>query len=219
MTLSPVYVDAEYVVYYSGWNYDSKISVNDGEAYYTGDFCGKLGESFELKTTPLDEGECNVFIGWYIETYILGSWEYVLLSNSQTFTYTIESEENGTIYAVWTTGEDPFVKKYVDIRVVNGFVIYAAEEMGKFFDNAYSVISLSKMGSVIFYDDPTDETVYTSWDITFKYELDGEIIHDTCSSYEDEYGYYPAEYWVDDPEYSYPDGVINVTGIDEENVE
>jgi hypothetical protein len=70
------------------------------------------------------------------------------------------------------------------------------------------------MGRVNFYDDPTDETVYTAWDIAYRYELEGEVEHQVAESFEDEYGYYPAEYWVDSPEYSYPDGVINVTGID-----
>ena len=66
------------------------------------------------------------------------------------------------------------------------------------------------MGRVNFYDDPTDETVYTAWDIAYRYELEGELIHDISESFEDEYDYYPAEYWVDDPQYSYPDGEINV---------
>ena len=57
-------------------------------------------------------------------------------------------------------------------------------------------------------------TVYTTWDIAYRYELEGEIQHETAESYEYEYGYYPAGYWVNDPEYNYPDGVINVTGID-----
>ena len=39
------------------------------------------------------------------------------------------------------------------------------------------------------------------------------MVHNIAESFEDEYDYYPAEYWVNDPEYSYPDGVINVTGI------
>ena len=49
---------------------------------------------------------------------------------------------------------------------------------------------------------------------TYKYELEGELIHDICESYEDEYGYYSANYWVNDPQYSYPDGEINIIGID-----
>ena len=40
------------------------------------------------------------------------------------------------------------------------------------------------------------------------------MVHDIVESYENEYDYYPAEYWVDSPEYSYPDDVINVTGTD-----
>lgn len=107
------------------------------------------------------------------------------------------------------------IKKYVDIRVVNGFVNYAGGEAGfGLLDNAYSAISLSASGRVRFYDDPTDEKVYTAWDIAYRYELEGEIMHDMSESYENEYDYYPAEYWVDSPEYSYPDGVINVTGTD-----
>lgn len=68
------------------------------------------------------------------------------------------------------------------------------------------------MGRVTFFDDPTDETVYTAWDIAYRYELEGEIVHEIAESFEDEYDYYPAEYWVNDPEYSYPNGEINVTG-------
>ena len=37
---------------------------------------------------------------------------------------------------------------------------------------------------------------------------------DIRESYEDEYGYYPADFWVDDPQYSYPDGEINITGLE-----
>ena len=35
-------------------------------------------------------------------------------------------------------------------------------------------------------------------------------MHDTVESYQDEYDYYPAQYWVSDPQYSYPDGQINI---------
>jgi hypothetical protein len=73
---------------------------------------------------------------------------------------------------------------------------------------------LSTGGRVSFYDDPSDETAYTAWDVAYRYELEGEVMHDISESFEDEYGYYPAEYWVDNPEYCYPDGVINVTGTD-----
>ena len=219
ISLKPVYVDRDYTIYYSGWSYESKVSVDGGEEYYSGDFTGKIGDSFVLKSVPLPESECNVFIGWYLETYVFDSWEYILLSDSQTFTYTIEGDVKGSLYGVWTTGENPFIKKYVDIRVVNGFVNYAGGEVykGGLLDNAYSAISVSKMGRATLYDDPTDETVYTCWDVAFKYDLEGEVIHSTCESFEDEYDYYPAVFWVDDPQYSYPDGVINVTGIIDTN--
>lgn len=108
---------------------------------------------------------------------------------------------------------NPFTKSYVDIRATNGFVMYAGGEGADSFDNAYSVISLSIMGRVNIYDDPTDDIVYTLWDIAFRYELEGEIIHSTSESYQDEYDFYPADFWIDDPKNSYPDGVINVTGI------
>ena len=57
------------------------------------------------------------------------------------------------------------------------------------------------------------------WDITYRYELEGELIHDTRESYEDEYNFYPADFWVDNPEYSYPDGEINITGMEYESEE
>ena len=68
------------------------------------------------------------------------------------------------------------------------------------------------MGRVSFYDDPTDDIKCNLWDIAYRYELEGEICHDISESFEDEYDFYPAEYWVNDPMYSYPDGEINVTG-------
>ena len=71
------------------------------------------------------------------------------------------------------------------------------------------------MGMATFFDDPTDETVYKAWDVAYRYEIDGEVQHENVESFEGEYDYYPAQYWVNDPEYSYPDGVINVTGIAE----
>ena len=61
----------------------------------------------------------------------------------------------------------------------------------------------------------TDETVYKAWDVAYRYEIDGEVQHENVESFEGEYDYYPAQYWVNDPEYSYPAGVINVTGIAE----
>ena len=214
MTLTPVYTDTIYNQYCEGWNYDSYVIVNGGETHYSTEIEGKEGTTFELSTSPIPDGECTVFLGWYLEIYGHNGTEYILISNQQTFTYTITSEASGFLYAVWTTGENPFIKKYVDIRVTNGFVSYAGGEASENFDNAYSAISLSSMGRVRFYDDPTDETMYNLWDVAYRYELDGEIIHNTCESFGDEYEFYPAEYWIDNPEYSYPDGVINVTGIE-----
>ena len=213
MVLTPVYTDAIYRVYCEGWNYDSYVSVNGGEMHYTTEIEGKIGDTFELNTTYNPDYGCTVFLGWYMETYGINGPEYILISDSQSFTYTITGEETGFLYSVWTTGENPFIKKFVDIRVTNGFVSYAGGEASENFDNAYSAISLCASGRVNFYDDPTDKTLYTAWDIAYRYELDGEFEHQIAESYEDEYGYYPAEYWVNDPDYSYPDGVINVTGI------
>ena len=214
ITLTPVYTDTIYNQYCEGWNYSSYVIVNGGEMHYSTKFEGKAGDTFELNTTYDPNDGCTVFLGWYMETYGLNGPEYILISDKQAFTYTITGEETGFLYAVWTTGENPFVKKFVDIMVTNGFVSYAGGEASENFDNAYSAISLSNMGRVAFYDDPTDETVYTAWDVAYRYELEGEVQHEIAESYEDEYGYYPAEYWVNDPEYSYPDGEINVTGID-----
>ena len=212
MTLTPVYIDTVYNVYCVGWNYDSYVSVNGGEMHYSNEFEGKAGESFELNTTYNPEYGCDVFLGWYMETNGVNGQEYILLSESQIFTYKITGEETGSLYAVWTTGENPFVKKYVDIRMTGGFVSYAGGEVGRILDNAYSVISLSRDGRVYFYDDPTDDIVYNAWDIAYRYELEGEITHDIAESYQYEDEFHPAEYWLDNPEYSYPDGVINVTG-------
>ena len=214
MTLTPVYTDTIYNQYCQGWNYNSYVIVNGGEMHYSTEIEGKEGTTFELNTTYDPNDGCTVFIGWYMEIYGKNGSEYVLISDKQAFTYTITGEDTGFLYAVWTMGENPFIKKYVDIRVTNGFVSYAGGEVSENFDNAYSAISLSSMGRVNFYDDPTDETVYTAWDIAYRYELEGEVQHQVAESYEYEDGYYPAEYWVDNPEYSYPDGVINVTGID-----
>ena len=213
ITLTPVYTDATYSVYCEGWNYESLVSVNGGEMHYSNKFEGKIGDTFKLNTIYDPDGECTVFLGWYMEVYGLNGREFVLISDSQSFTYEITGEEQGWLYAVWTTGENPFIKKYVDIRVTNGFVFYAGGEVGdsSVRDNAYSAISLAQSGMVYFYDDPTDETVYTAWDVAYRYELGGEVQHEIAESYKDEYGYYPARYWVNDPEYNYPDGEINVT--------
>ena len=214
MTFTPVYTDTLYRIYCSGWNYDSYVIVNRGEAHYSNEFEGIKGEKVELSTTPCEDSDCNVFIGWFMERYGSEGYEYILLSDSTTFTYEIKGDAAGSIYAVWTTGENPFIKKYVDIRIENGFVLRAGGEIGMANDNAYSAISVSSSCRVLIYDDPTDETVYTLWDITYKYELEGELIHDSRESYEDEYGYYPAGFWVDDPQYNYPDGEINITGLE-----
>ena len=212
MTLTPVYIDTIYNVYCEGWNYDSYVSVDGGEMHYSNQIEGKVGDKFELNTTFDPDYGCDVFLGWYMETYVMNRREYILINESQIFTYEITGEERGCLYAVWTTGENPFVKKYVDIRMTGGFVSYAGGEVGGILDNAYSVISLSSDGRVYFFDDPTDDIVYNGWDVAYRYELEGEIMHDIMESYQDEYGFYPAEYWVNNPEYSYPDGVINVTG-------
>ena len=216
MTLTPVYTDRIYNQYCEGWNYNSYVIVNGGEKHYSTEIEGKEGTTFELNTTYDPNDGCTVFIGWYMEIYGSNGPEYVLISDKQAFTFTITDENTGFLYAVWTTGENPFIKKYVDIRVVNGFVIFSGGEgvMDKALDNAYSAISLSNMGRIELFDDPTDEKTYTFWDITYKYELEGELIHEICESFGDEYGYYPAGYWVNDPQYSYPDGEINIIGID-----
>jgi hypothetical protein len=193
------------VVMFSGSKYTAKANTYDaGDEYFLEFISPDLGEKeISFSHTPLYDADLEV-----------NGREYVLISDKQAFTYTITGEEEGFLYAVWTTGENPFIKKYVDIRVTNGFVSYAGGEASENFDNAYSAISLSTDGRVHFFDDPTDEIKYEMWDVAYRYELEGEVIHNTSESYEDEYGYYPAEYWVDDPEYSYPDGEINVTGTD-----
>ncbi|MBR2891942.1 MAG: hypothetical protein IKC22_06200 [Bacilli bacterium] len=149
-----------------------------------------------------------------MEAYSSYGSEYVLISDSQTFTYEIKGDVNGTLYAVWTTGENPFIKKYVEIRSENGFVLYSGGEAGQVLDNAYNVISVSYMGRLQVFDNPTDENNYTFFEMTYRYELEGELISDIRESYIDEDEYYPANFWIDDPQYSYPDGVINVNGID-----
>ena len=184
--------------------------------HYTNEFEGKVGDKFELSTAYDTDYGCDVFIGWYREDYGKNGSEYIFISDSQTFTYEITGEETGYIYAVWTTGENPMIKKYVDIRVTDGFVSYSGGEGGDIgggvIDNAYSAISISNSGSITIFDDPTDETVYTAWDVAYRYELEGEVMHDTVESYQyDEDNYYPARFWVDDPQYSYPDGQINIT--------
>ena len=214
MILTAVYTDATYNVYVSGWDYNSYVSVNGGEQSYTGEFTGKVGDKFELSSFQLPDSECNVFMGWYIETNVLGSWEYLFLSETQTFTYEITGKESGSIYGVWTTGENPFTKKYVDIRMENGFVTFGGGEASTdaILENAYSVISVSRSGRATFFDDPTDETYYKAWDVAFRYEIDGEINHNIYEEYSNEYDFYPAACWIDNPEYSYPEGVINVSG-------
>ena len=214
MILTAVYTDATYNVYVSGWDYNSYVSVNGGEQSYTGEFNGKVGDKFELSSFQLPDSEYNVFMGWYIETNVLGSWEYLFLSETQTFTYEITGKESGSIYGVWTTGENPFTKKYVDIRMENGFVTFGGGEASTdaILENAYSVISVSRSGRATFFDDPTDETYYKAWDVAFRYEIDGEINHNFYEEYSNEYDFYPAACWIDNPEYSYPEGVINVSG-------
>jgi len=213
MTFTPVYIDATYSVSCEGWNYEALVSIDGGEMHYSNEFEGKIGDKFELNTIHDPDGECTVFIGWYMEVYGMNGREFVLISDSKSFTYEITGEEQGWLYAVWTTGENPFTKKYVDIRVTNGFVFYAGGEVVErgVRDNAYSAISLARSGMVSFWDDPTDETVYTAWDVAYRYELEGEVQHEIAESYENEYGYNPARHWVNDPEYNYPDGEINVT--------
>lgn len=214
--LTPVYVDATYTIYAQGWNYDAWVNVDGGEMHYTNEFEGKVGDKFELSTKYNPEYGCDVFIGWYREDYGKNGSEYIFISDSQTFTYEITGKETGYIYAVWTTGENPMIKKYVDIRVTDGFVSYSGGEGGDIgggvIDNAYSAISLSNMGMVTIFDDPTDATVYTAWDVAYRYELEGEVMHDTVESYQyDEDNYYPARFWVSDPQSYYPDGQINIT--------
>ena len=223
ITLTPVYVDTVYRVYCQGWEYESLISVDGGEMHYSNEFEGKIGDTFELKTICDPDGECTVFIGWYMEVYSKGGYDYVFISDSQSLTYEIKGNEQGWLYSVWTTGENPMIKKLVDIRVTNGFVSYAGGEGGDMGggtrDNAYSAISLAQSGMVSFYDDPTDDVACTTWDIAYKYELEGEVQHESADSYEYEDDYYPARYWLNDPQYNYPDGEINVTGSASSNNE
>ena len=186
-------------------------------------------DKFELSTAPAPESKCTVFVGWNLMIIVGDEQQFELVSYSQTITYEITDkismEQYGikqiAVLAIWTTEEyasDAVTPNYVDIRVENGFVNYS-ETSSAPSDNAYSSISVSTMGVATFFDDPTDETVYTAWDVAYRYEIDGEVQHEIVFSYQDEYDYYPARYWVNDLEYSYPDGVINVTGITESSGE
>ena len=224
-TLTPVYVDTQYHFMCLVDTEGTYVSVNGGEEIDRYTCFTKVGEKFELSTSADPESEVNTFIGWYFIAMKNGTEEYVFISGSKTITYEIVAhkismEQEGTsliaVFPAWTTGETMPAEKYVDIRVENGFVNYSTGEVvSESLDNAYSAVSASNMGRATFFDDPTDETVYTAWDVAYRYDIDGEIQHNTAWSYEDEYDYYPAEYWVDDPQYSYPDGVINVTGINQ----
>ena len=112
------------------------------------------------------------------------------------------------------TSMDAIMGSDIDISRRPTGIVPILFSLTRVFDNAYSAISLSKNGFIYIFDDPSDEIKYSMWDITYRYELEGELIHDTRESYEDEYNFYPADFWVDNPEYSYPDGEINVTGTE-----
>ena len=47
---------------------------------------------------------------WYLETYIKDGLEYILISEEQTVTYVITGGVDGTLFALWTEGENPFIK-------------------------------------------------------------------------------------------------------------
>lgn len=225
ITLTPVYTDTKYMFLCLVDTEGSYVSVNGGAELDRYTCFTKVGEKFELSTSADPESKVNTFIGWYFLAIKNGAEEYVFISGSKTITYEIVAnkismEQEGTrliaVFPVWTTGETMPPEKYVDIRVENGFVNYSDGEMpSESLDNAYSAISVSNMGMATFFDDPTDGTAYTAWDVAYRYEIDGEVLHNITTSYEDEYNYYPAQYWVDDPQNSYPDGVINVTGINQ----
>lgn len=227
VTLSPVYTDTLYYFLCLVDTKGSYVSVNGGEELEKYECFTKVGEKFELSTSADPESEVNTFIGWYFLDMKSGDAVPVFISGRKTITYEIVANKISmvqegvrliAVFPVWTTGETMPSEKYVDIRVENGFVNYsysAGEMPSESFDNAYSAVSVSGSVMATFFDDPTDGTVYTAWDVAYRYEIDGEVQHEIVSSYQDEYDYYPARYWVNDPEYSYPDGVINVTGITE----
>ena len=231
ITLSPVYKEATYYFVCTGLASDSStpyVSVNGEKVTEYFSQC-KFGDKFELSTSQAPESECTVFVGWYLMIIVGDEQQFELVSYSQTITYEITDkismEQYGikqiAVLALWTTEEyasAAVTPTYVDIRVENGFVNYS-ETPSAPSDNAYSSISVSTMGFATFFDNPTDGTVYTAWDVAYRYEINGEVQHYVSCSYEDEYDYYPAQYWVNDPEYSYPDGVINVTGITESSDE
>lgn len=223
ITLSPVYKDTKYMFLCGGIETGLYVSVDGGaeQEYYALE--SAIGNKYKLSTSADPESEYKVFIGWFFITLKNGAPVFELVSTSKTFTYEltgrkISEEASGVktvvLYAIWTKGENPFAKKYVDIKVTNGFVsCTAGETPSGSLDNAYSAVSVSDSVLVTFFDDPTDGTAYTAWDVAYRYEIDGEVQHSIALSYEDEYDYYPAQYWVDDPQSSYPDGVIYVTGI------
>ena len=225
VTLSPVYTDTLYCFMCLVDTKGSYVSVNGGEELEMYECFTKVGEKFELSTSADSESEVNTFIGWYFLDMKSGEEVPVFISGHKTITYEIVANKISmvqegvrliAVFPVWTTGETMPPEKYVDIKVENGFVNYsysAGEMSSESFDNAYSAVSVSGSVMATFFDDPTDGTVYTAWDVAYRYVIDGEVKHYIAYSYEDEYDYYPAQYWVDDPEYFYPDGVINVTGI------
>ena len=223
ITLTPIYKDTKYMFLCGGIETGLYVSVDGGaeQEYYALE--SAIGNKYKLSTSADPESEYKVFIGWFFITLKNGAPVFELVSTSKTFTYEltgrkISEEASGVktvvLYAIWTKGENPFAKKYVDIKVTNGFVsCTAGETPSGSLDNAYSAVSVSDSVLVTFFDNPTDETVYRAWDVAYRYEIDGEVQHSIALSYEDEYDYYPAQYWVDDPQSSYPDGVIYVTGI------
>lgn len=225
VTLSPVYKDTLYYFLCLVDTKGSYVSVNGGEELERYECFTKVGEKFELSTSADPESEVNTFIGWYFLDMKSGDEVPVFISGRKTITYEIVANKISmvqegvrliAVFPVWTTGETMPPEKYVDIKVENGFVNYSSGEMpSESFDNAYSAVSVSGIVMATFFDNPTDETVYRAWDVAYRYEIDGEVQHSIALSYEDEYDYYPAQYWVDDPQNSYPDGVINVTGINQ----
>lgn len=231
VTLSPVYTDTLYYFLCLVDTKGSYVSVNGGEELETYKCFTKVGEKFELTTSADPESEVNTFIGWYFLDMKSGDEVPAFISGRKTIIYEIVANKISmvqegvrliAVFPVWTTGETMPPEKYVDIRVENGFVNYsysAGEMPSESFDNAYSAVSVSGSVMATFFDDPTDGIVYTAWDVAYRYVIDGEVKHYIAYSYEDEYDYYPAQYWVSDPEYYYPDGVINVTGIAESSDE
>lgn len=212
---TPVFVDAEYEVYYSAYNGNGTVwSDNDPEPSTDKSVLGVYGSTFNLHTAGDEENGYTEFLGWYRIKWGKSGETFELLSSEKDYTLEITPENRWeTIYAVWSDGTiniggEPEVVK---VDITDGFISARifTEESGVFPPLYVSSLDVEAYSELTIVDDPSDDIRIGKWTVSYVTEggpQSDELEVDFSADYEPE-----TYYFVSDVE-NYVGKAISITG-------